>query len=115
MDICLILNEKNIINGYGIGENSLKNGINIETDVDFNVLCGNYKYENNKLVELTEEEKESLFPKKEEVIEATEEQKLLSTVLLENADIKEQLKEQQELSSNLMLQIAQLKGGNTNV
>lgn len=115
MDICLILNEKNIINGYGIGENSLKNGINIKTDVDLKELCGNYKYENDELIKLTEEEKESLFPKKEEPTETTDEEKLLSSVLLENAEIREQLKEQQELSSNLILQIAQLKGGNANV
>ena len=47
--------------------------------------------------------------------EVTDEQQLLSIVLLENADIKEQLKEQQELSANLALQIAELKGGNLNV
>ena len=48
-------------------------------------------------------------------VETTEEQQLLSTVLLENAAIKEQLKEQQELSATLALQIAQIKGGNANV
>lgn len=47
--------------------------------------------------------------------EITEEQQLLSSVLLENAEIKEQLKEQQELSAILALQIAELKGGNANV
>ena len=48
-------------------------------------------------------------------VETTEEQQLLSSVLLENAEIKEQLKEQQELSATLALQIAELKGGNANV
>lgn len=116
MKICITINNNNIVNGYGIGENSLKNGINIKTDVDFNVLCGNYKYENNELIKLTEEEKKNLFPsQKETQVTITEEQQLLSTVLLENAEIKEQLKEQQELSAALALQIAEIKGGNANV
>lgn len=45
----------------------------------------------------------------------TEEQQLLSTVILENAEIKEQLKEQQELIATILLQNAQLKGDNANV
>ena len=53
--------------------------------------------------------------KTKENIQVTEEHQLLSTVLLENAEIKEKLKEQQELSATLALQIAQLKGGNANV
>ena len=47
--------------------------------------------------------------------EVTEEQQLLSSVLLENAEFKEKLKEQQELCATLALQIAELKGGNANV
>lgn len=50
-----------------------------------------------------------------EKAQATEEQQLLSTVLLENAEIKKQLAEQQKLSATLILQIAELKGGNTDV
>ena len=46
--------------------------------------------------------------------EVTDEQ-LISSVLLENSEIKKQLKEQQELSATLALQIAELKGGNANV
>lgn len=53
--------------------------------------------------------------KKEENLQITEEQQLLSAVLLENVEIKEQLKQQQELSATLALQIAELKGGNANV
>lgn len=64
----------------------------------------------------TEEEIQATKENKtEENIQVTEEQQLLSTVLLENAEIKEQLKEQQEINATLALQIAELKGGNTNV
>lgn len=40
---------------------------------------------------------------------------LMSNVILENAILKQQMVEQQELTANLLLQIAELKGGNTNV
>ena len=43
--------------------------------------------------------------------EPTEGEILISNILLENAEIKGQLKEQQELSVTLALQIAELKGG----
>lgn len=49
-------------------------------------------------------------------IEEPSEQEILNAQLLkENADIKAQLTEQQELTANLLLQIASLKGGSTNV
>lgn len=48
-------------------------------------------------------------------IEITEEQQLLSTVLLENANIKEQLKQQQELCATLTLQVTELREGKVNV
>lgn len=51
----------------------------------------------------------------EENTQPTEEQQLLSAVLLENSEIKEQLKEQQELIATILLQNAQLKGENANV
>lgn len=47
--------------------------------------------------------------------EITEEKQLLSTVLLENANIKEQLKQQQELCATLTLQVAELREEKANV
>lgn len=47
--------------------------------------------------------------------EPTENEILMSNIMLENATLKQQMEEQQELTSTLMLQIAELKGGNTNV
>lgn len=102
MKICLMLNEKNIINGYGIGKNTLKNGINVETDISLEELCGNYKYENNKLIKLTEEEKESLFPIKENeesetiIIKKSEFEKIQNDLLETQAVVA-------ELQANILL------------
>lgn len=49
------------------------------------------------------------------VQEPSENEVLMSNIMLENATLKQQMEEQQELTSTLMLQIAELKGGNTNV
>lgn len=48
-------------------------------------------------------------------IAPSEEEILVSNIMLENATLKQQMTEQQELTANLLLQIAELKGGNTNV
>ena len=49
-------------------------------------------------------------------IEEPSEQEVLNAQLLkENADMKAQLSEQQELTANLLLQVASLKGGSTSV
>ena len=47
--------------------------------------------------------------------EPTEGEIWMSNILLENAKSKKQMTEQQELTAKLLLQIAELKGGNTNV
>lgn len=73
----------------------------------------NYKYENNKLVLLTDEEKKKLFPKP---VEKPDDQEILNSQLLKsNADIKTQLSEQQEINADLLLQIAKIKGGDLDV
>lgn len=73
----------------------------------------NYKYENNKLIELTDEEKEVLFPK--QVPQPSENEMLVSSLLLDNAELKNKTSELENLASTLLLQIAELKGGNANV
>lgn len=66
-----------------------------------------------KLIKSAEENyKDSL---KESLREPSEGEVLMSNVILENATLKQQMVEQQELTANLLLQIAELKGGNTNV
>ena len=52
---------------------------------------------------------------KESLSEPSEGELLISNIILENATLKQQMTEQQELTANLLLQIAELKGGNTNV
>lgn len=72
----------------------------------------NYKYVDNEVVELTDEEKESLFPTP--VQKPTEQQILNAKLLQDNANMQLELEQQKQLNAQMLLQIAQL-GGNTNV
>lgn len=72
----------------------------------------NYKYTDSKVVELTDEEKESLFPT--QVQQPTEQQILNAKLLQDNANMQLELEQQKQLNAQMLLQIAQL-GGNTNV
>ena len=63
----------------------------------------NYKYINNNIIELTEEEKEKLFPPPAPQI--PEQEKLNAQLLQANA-------QQQLVNASLLKQIAELKGGN---
>ncbi|WP_394900074.1 hypothetical protein [Clostridium butyricum] len=65
----------------------------------------------NKLNEIVEKHN----PNKTIESEPSEGEILMSNVILENATLKQQMTEQQELTANLLLQIAELKGGNANV
>ena len=69
----------------------------------------NYKYVNNEVVELTDEEKESLFPTP--VQQPTEQQILNAKLLQDNANMQLELEEQKKLNAQILLQIA---GGSTN-
>lgn len=61
----------------------------------------NYKISEDKLIELTEEEKEKLFPTT--ALQITEQEKLNAQLLQSNA-------QQQLINANLLRQIAELKG-----
>lgn len=69
----------------------------------------NYKYVNNEVVELTDEEKESLFPIP--VQQPTEQQILNAKLLQDNANMQLELEQQKQLNAQILLQIA---GGSTN-
>lgn len=69
----------------------------------------NYKYVNNEVVELTDEEKESLFPIP--VQQPTEQQILNAKLLQDNANMQLELEQQKQLNAQILLQIA---GGVTN-
>lgn len=62
MKIFITLDDKSTITGYGIPMNKnhmpIQNGIEVDTEIDLENLCMNYKYINDELVELTVEEKE---------------------------------------------------------
>lgn len=70
----------------------------------------NYKYVDSKVVELTDEEKENLFPAL--VQKPTEQQILNAKLLQDNANMQLELEEQKKLNAQILLQIA---GGSTNV
>lgn len=70
----------------------------------------NYKYVNNEVVELTDEEKESLFPT--QVQQPTEQQILNAKLLQDNANMQLELEQQKQLNAQILLQLA---GGITNV
>jgi hypothetical protein len=69
----------------------------------------NYKLVDGKVVELTTEEKATLFPPV--APQPTEQELLNAQLLMSNADIKQQSDAQQTLNSELLLEIANLKGG----
>lgn len=72
----------------------------------------NYKYENNKVAELTEEEKDLLFPIEQP--KATEQQVLNAQLLQQNANLQLEMEQQKQLNAQMLLQLASL-GGNINV
>lgn len=69
----------------------------------------NYKYEDNEVVELTDEEKETLFPIP--APQPTEQQILNAKLLQDNANMQLELEQQKQLNAQILLQIA---GGTTN-
>lgn len=69
----------------------------------------NYKFEDGKILELTEEEKNVLF-KKPEVSTPSKQEEINSALLEENAKIKSQLANQQKINSEIMKKLAELGG-----
>ncbi|MCS6132401.1 hypothetical protein DWV13_12335 [Clostridium botulinum] len=70
----------------------------------------NYKYEDNKVVELTNEEKEKLYLPVP--IQPNEQQVLNAKLLQDNAEMSIELEKQKQLNAQILLQLA---GGNANV
>ena len=68
----------------------------------------NYKFENGQILELTEEEKNSLFKKPEPAPSKQEE--INSALLEENANIRLQLMNQKKINAEIMKKIAELGG-----
>lgn len=74
----------------------------------------NYKFENEKMVELTDEEKAKLFPKVEPVVTPTQQDVLNAKLMADNATLLKANEEQKKLNADLLLKIAML-GGKENV
>ncbi|WP_252225117.1 MULTISPECIES: hypothetical protein [unclassified Clostridium] len=70
----------------------------------------NYKYVDNKVVELTDEEKDKLFPPTP--VQPNQQELINAQLLKSNADAQLQLKNQILVNAELVKQIAELKGGN---
>ena len=68
----------------------------------------NYKFENGQILELTEEEKNSLFKKPEPT--PSKQEMINSSLLEENANIRLQLMNQQKINAEIMKKIAELGG-----
>lgn len=68
----------------------------------------NYKFENGQILELTEEDKNSLFQKPEPT--PSKQEKINSALLEENANIRLQLIKQQKINAEIMKRIAELGG-----
>lgn len=68
----------------------------------------NYKFEAGKILELTDEEKNALFPKTEPA--PSNQTEINSALLKENANIKLQLVEQQKINAEIMKTLAELGG-----
>lgn len=68
----------------------------------------NYKFEDGKVLELTEEEKNTLFPKTE--VPPSKQEEINSALLEENANIKSQLMKQQKINAEIMKTLAELGG-----
>lgn len=71
----------------------------------------NYKFEDGKILELTEEEKIVLFKKPE--VAPSKQEEINSSLLKENANIRLQLAKQEKINSEIMKKLAEL-GGNQN-
>ena len=69
----------------------------------------NYKFEDGKILELTEEEKNILFPKNE-VSTPSKQEEINSSLLKENANIRLQLMNQQKINAEIMKKLAELGG-----
>lgn len=69
----------------------------------------NYKFVDNKIVELSEDEKKELHPPVTN--KTTSQEEINATLIKENADLKKQLEAQQNFNAEILKKIAEL-GGN---
>ncbi|WP_252237435.1 MULTISPECIES: hypothetical protein [unclassified Clostridium] len=97
----------------GLGEkysHAQSNYFPIEKPLRDNQGRFNYKYIDSKVVELSDDEKEKLYPSKP--VQPNEQELINAQLLKSNADTQLQLKNQILVNAELVKQIAELKGGN---
>lgn len=116
----IINNNGDIVDKCVLFINGMAQNFEIEECQEAVVLCTkNFikpHWDDQEWTEGATEEEIKVWQEENMVVEEPSEDKvLLSNILLENATLKQQMAEQQELTASLLLQIAELKGGNTNV
>lgn len=89
MKICITINSNNIINQVAKCLNNniipIKNGIILESDIDIKELNNQYKFINNNLIKLTDEEKDNLIKEKEnKIVDKTKTKNIIIELLKEN-------------------------------
>lgn len=106
----VIISEKEYKNSFIV-----ENGITFTPEVEVIIRTDELgvKYKEYIITKTAQEKKEEYS--NTPIIKPNEGEVLMSNVILENATLKQQMVEQQELTANLLLQIAELKGGNANV
>ena len=108
MKIFIKLDDKLTITSYGISLNEnhipFEDGIEVDTEIDLENLCMNYKYINGEFVELTDEEKEFYIP----IPQLTLEEK----VQLQEDKISiltQQMEQQDEINASLTYELMMLQ------
>ena len=115
MKVFIKLDDKLTITSYGISLNEnhipFEDGIEVDTEIDLENLCMNYKYINGEFVELTDEEKEFYIP----IPQSTLEEKVqlqedkISILTEENENLKQELALIQDTVNNMMIMILDMK------
>ena len=116
MKIFITLDDKSTITGYGIPMNKnhmpIQNGIEVDTEIDLENLCMNYKYINDELVELTVEEKEFYIsqpqPTLEEKVQLQEDK--INILTEENEKLKQELALTQDAVNEILFMMMNMEG-----
>ena len=115
MKVFIKLDDKLTITSYGISLNEnhipFEDGVEVDTEIDLENLCMNYKYINGEFVELTDEEKEFYIPTPQPTLEEKvqlQEDKI-NILTEENENLKQELALIQDTVNNMMIMILDMK------
>lgn len=116
MKVFIKLDDKLTITSYGISLNEnhipFENGVEVDTEIDLENLCMNYKYINGEFVELTDEEKEFYIPTPQPTLEEKvqlQEDKI-SILTEENEKLKQELALTQDAVNEILFMMMNMEG-----